>query len=333
MVRADFLRSTSALLIAVMTLALSGCKDTAFGGESPAAKGTRGANQYPKGKHETLTPGASDRPAPAEEIPPGGISSTRAPEDRTSPIQSILSTIGTIVTSGNQAPGADASGGGSGGGGGSQPGDQTITLAQPGPAPCSESHFVPATANPYLAGVAEGTTITYDLSGGGGPDPVDRSPKHNPIQARILGDCFAPGRSVIFRVNGMITYDPRVAAINANGRGNQIVSHQKSGLFGKSDISAPFCALVAVFLGDGDPSGQVSPGPLNFATPMSRDFESLTPGLGQIFFIGTGLRSNGEFHRIVVPPGATRLYFAVMDTYQWNNNLGGVRVQMFGINP
>jgi hypothetical protein len=131
----------------------------------------------------------------------------------------------------------------------------------------------------------------------------------------------------------MITYDPKVAAINANGRGNQIVSHQKSGLFGKSDISAPFCALVAVFLGDGDPSGQVAPGPLNFATPLSRDFESLRPGLGQIFFIGTGLRSNGEFHRIVVPPGATRLYFAVMDTYQWNNNLGGVRVQMYGIHP
>ncbi|MBM4253393.1 MAG: hypothetical protein FJ146_15600 [Deltaproteobacteria bacterium] len=335
MVRVDSRRSLAAYFLALVTMTCSGCKDTAFGGESPMAQGTRGAKEKKtRGTSEPATKPVVFRSRPADEPADGGISATRAGENQGTPLQSILSTIGNIVTGGQQTPGADAGGaGGAGQSGGNPPGDQTITLIQPGPPPCSESHFVPATANPYMAGVAAGSTITYDLAGGGGPDPVDRAPKHNPIQAKIIGDCFAPGKSLIFRVNGTITYDPKVAAINANGRANQIITHQKAGLYGKSDISAPFCALLAVFLDDSDPSNQAAPGPLSFATPQSRDYESLSPGLGQVFFIGTGLRSNGEFHRVVVPPRATRLYFAVMDTYQWNNNLGGVRVQMFGINP
>jgi hypothetical protein len=43
-----------------------------------------------------------------------------------------------------------------------------------------------------------------------------------------------------------------------------------------------------------------------------------------VFFIGDGKTSTGEHHRVMVPEGAARLYFAVMDIYQWNNNSGSL---------
>jgi hypothetical protein len=57
----------------------------------------------------------------------------------------------------------------------------------------------------------------------------------------------------------------------------------------------------------------------------------MTPVLGQIFFIGTGVTSDGAFHRITVPAGAKRLFLGVMDSHQWNNNLGGLNAQIFGL--
>jgi hypothetical protein len=41
-----------------------------------------------------------------------------------------------------------------------------------------------------------------------------------------------------------------------------------------------------------------------------------------VFFIGTGKTSAGDLRKVIVPQGAARLYFAVMDIYQWNNNSG-----------
>ena len=42
----------------------------------------------------------------------------------------------------------------------------------------------------------------------------------------------------------------------------------------------------------------------------------------QIFFIGDGVDSKGMRQEFVVPAGATRLYVATWDFFEWNNNSG-----------
>jgi hypothetical protein len=120
----------------------------------------------------------------------------------------------------------------------------------------------------------------------------------------------------------MAAYAAGVAPTDANGNIRNITTHQKNAMFGKSQITAPFNSLLGVFLGEGDPSGQAAPEALDFSQASSRDYTTLAPLIGQVFFIGTGKTSRGGTHRVTVPQGATRLYFAIMDAYQWNNNTG-----------
>ena len=191
--------------------------------------------------------------------------------------------------------------------------------------PCSTPYSVPATANPYLAGNDANTSITYTIKQGDGPDPVDRMAVDAPVLvAPINQNCIVPGESLYFLVTGFIAYAASQGGADANGFASQEVSHQRGALLGKSDMTAPIASLVGLFLGDGDPSNNPAPTALNFSTDASRDYTTLDPQLGQIFFIGTGKTSSGAFHQIVVPAGATRLYFAVWDGYQWNNNSGSV---------
>ena len=68
----------------------------------------------------------------------------------------------------------------------------------------------------------------------------------------------------------------------------------------------------------------MSPAPsnLDFRSTASRDFDTLQPGLKQLFFIGDGLNSKGQHQDFVAPKGTTRLFLATMDYYEWNNNAG-----------
>lgn len=188
--------------------------------------------------------------------------------------------------------------------------------------PCSSTYTVKATANPYLAGTPNGTTITYAIPGNVGGNPNDAAPEQAPVLVVPMGKCMAPGRTLTFQVQGMATYAAGVAPTDANGDLRNITTHQKNALYGKSNITAPFNSLIAVFLGDGDPSANAAPAPLDFSQPNSRDYASLSPLIGQVFFIGNGKTRSGGNHRVVVPAGSTRLYFAIMDGYQWNNNAG-----------
>jgi hypothetical protein len=91
---------------------------------------------------------------------------------------------------------------------------------------------------------------------------------------------------------------------------------------GIADMRAPINALVGVFLDDKDPSTTSAPSNLDFSSDASRDFDTLKPQLKQIFFIGDGLNSAGGHQKFVVPKGATRLFLATWDFYEWNNNAG-----------
>jgi len=92
-------------------------------------------------------------------------------------------------------------------------------------------------------------------------------------------------------------------------------THSEYGQFGISFITnGKLNALVGVFLTDDKPAG---PAP----TSLVYGVDSMTtPLLQQAFVIGSGLTN------VVIPAGATRLFFGLNNGYEWSNNSGSVDV-------
>lgn len=96
-------------------------------------------------------------------------------------------------------------------------------------------------------------------------------------------------------------------------------------------------ALVGLFLDNAIPTGSAAPATLDFSL-IGKDFTSLSPLLGQVFFIGDGRTGGGIFHEFLAPAGATRLFFGVPDAFGFNgvpgaydDNDGSYRIRV-GIN-
>lgn len=178
---------------------------------------------------------------------------------------------------------------------------------------------VPGSANPNLAGRADGYAC---CSGDSVPD-----------QAAVLASVtFAPGDHLLFAVSGFSDYSGGGGGNNPDGNQGPVTMTN----FGDG-ISAPsgvrWNALMGVFLGPASPTGSPTPAILAFGNVL--DFTSLSPGVGQIFFIGDGLTSDsndGDFsgaaQHFVVPAGATRLFLGSSDGYGWYNNSGAFSVQI-----
>ena len=194
------------------------------------------------------------------------------------------------------------------------------------PQSCSQEYEVPATANPDLAGMLDSATLTYQVTSSDPQSPIDRANGQAPILiVPSNAGCFSSGSILAFTVSGGITHNKQNSQSDANGDANVVVSHQLGGVNGISDITAPIDSLIGVFLSDRDPRQLTPTAKLDFSTPASRDYKMLSPQLGQIFFIGTGRTAAGDYRKVTVPTGASRFYFATMDTYQWNNNEGSLR--------
>jgi hypothetical protein len=111
-----------------------------------------------------------------------------------------------------------------------------------------------------------------------------------------------------------------------------------SGFGGISGYLGPEGALVGLFLDDSIPNG-AAPIRLDFSTAgLGRDFLSLTPGLGQVFYIGNGVTTGGVFQQFIAPTGATRLFLGIPDGFgfdgvpgAYDDNDGAYRVRI-GIN-
>ena len=101
-----------------------------------------------------------------------------------------------------------------------------------------------------------------------------------------------------------------------DGYANVDLTHQEYVDLGIAPVlNSQLNALVGVFLTDA--------APLAFSAPASLDFttSSMTsPLLQQTFVIGSGLIN------ILVPTGATKLYFGLNDGYEWLNNQGEMNV-------
>lgn len=98
-------------------------------------------------------------------------------------------------------------------------------------------------------------------------------------------------------------------------------------LGGISGYRGPEGALVGVFLNDTVPETGPAPATLNF-TPSGRgtSFSSLSPALGQVFFIGDGFFvTNNQLlrsHRFRSPAGATRLVLGIPDGFGFDGEPG-----------
>lgn len=98
-------------------------------------------------------------------------------------------------------------------------------------------------------------------------------------------------------------------------------------------------ALTGVFLTDAVPSlaNGAPPSTLDFGV-IGRDFAALSPGVGQVFYIGDGQTAGGVFHAFTAPAGATRLFLGVPDAFGFNgvpgaydDNDGAYRIRV-GVN-
>jgi len=171
---------------------------------------------------------------------------------------------------------------------------------------------VPGTADPWLAGMPDGSTASLG----------DVAPAQSPVL--VSGLSLVPGSSLMFTVSGGVSYDPFAPITSPDG---VIVDHHHTGAEnGLSDVTVPANALMGVFLSPLQPNLSPAPGALDFSTPASRDYGTLSPVLQQVFFIGDGLTSGGVRQQIQVPIGATRLFLGSMDGEGWYNNIGSFSV-------
>jgi len=102
--------------------------------------------------------------------------------------------------------------------------------------------------------------------------------------------------------------------------------------------AAGYGPLVGVFLDNNIPNG-LAPARLDFtASGLGTNFLSITPGLGQVFFIGNGVTTGGVFQQFIAPTGATRLALGVPDGFSfvgvpgyYDDNDGAYRIRI-GVN-
>ena len=188
---------------------------------------------------------------------------------------------------------------------------------------------IPATCNPYLAGQPPGVSA----SNGNPHNSPDYSagtlgkPSSSPVQAGLP---VAGGQTFTFDgVNGSAAHDPSGPPVSADGGGGTAINTAGSE-HGISTLYAPFNCILGVYLNDSVPGSAAAPPVLDFSTAASQNFTSLSPKLNQTFFIGDGRTSGGAIQQFVAPAGATRLFLADMDSYEWNNNIGSFTITVHG---
>jgi hypothetical protein len=120
--------------------------------------------------------------------------------------------------------------------------------------------------------------------------------------------------------------------------GNGLSGSNLTSLDGLSGYIGPQGPLAGVFLDDTIPSSGPSPATLDFSSGgIGTEFDTLSPLLNQIFYIGDGVNSGG-FQEFIAPAGATRLFLGIPDGFgfvgapgAYDDNDGSYRVRI-GVN-
>jgi hypothetical protein len=96
-----------------------------------------------------------------------------------------------------------------------------------------------------------------------------------------------------------------------------------AGIASADDNGARFY-LTGVFLTDAEPADP-APARLDFGSAgLGRGFSTLSPLIGQVFFIGDGLTGTGTgaVQQFQIPPTATRLFLGLEDAQGWTGSPG-----------
>ncbi|HNH63771.1 MAG TPA: PEP-CTERM sorting domain-containing protein, partial [Thauera aminoaromatica] len=173
----------------------------------------------------------------------------------------------------------------------------------------------------------------------GGPTPEEIQETFPPYLGVAAGDVIRladPSIGGISYFNGVGApfYGPE--GNNADCAGSSCSDLSSFG--GISGYFGPEGALVGVFLDNSIPSAG-APARLDFSTTgLGRNFTTLSPGLGQIFYIGNGVTTSSIFQEFIAPSGATRLFLGIPDGFgfdgvpgAYDDNDGAYRVRI-GVN-
>src|SRR5262245_39871912 len=142
--------------------------------------------------------------------------------------------------------------------------------------------------------------------------------------------------------------DPAVGGVNFfNGLGppffgpggNGLSGSNLTALDGISGYIGPQGPLAGVFLGNSIPSSGPAPATLDFSSGgLGINFLTLSPLLGQVFYIGDGVTSGNVFQTFTAPAGATRLFLGIPDGFgfvgapgAYDDNDGSYQVRI-GVN-
>jgi hypothetical protein len=178
---------------------------------------------------------------------------------------------------------------------------------------------------PWLAGMPAGSTVAP--YGGNTQGCVAGANSPNAITSIPL----VPGGSLYFRQTTGTTSYTDASSYGPDGQTDWIVRQEAAN--GINPTSTPLNCLVGIFLDDRAPDTYAAQPELDFTTPSSRDFTSLTPKIKQVFFIGDGLDTAGRLQQFVVPAGATRFYLGLMDEKGWWwDNTGQLQTTMLDDN-
>lgn len=113
-------------------------------------------------------------------------------------------------------------------------------------------------------------------------------------------------------VTGTVRAHPVLTWAGADGNPDTLNDTDINSHMGVSGLSHPrTLALLGVFLSDATPENP-APARLDF-NALTSDFDSLSPEIGQSFFIGDGWNSDMLLQQFNVPAGATRLYLGLAD--------------------
>jgi len=189
-----------------------------------------------------------------------------------------------------------------------------LTLACFANAIFSETVKVPGQANPWLAGMTNGSVARRG----------DSAPDESPVP--VIATAVEGGATYEFSASGLVNHGSTLPLFSPDGE--DLISHYLGAENGIADITAPFVSLIGAFLDSSPPDRSPAPRPLDFRNTVDRDYQVLAPALKQPFFIGDGSTSSGAVQQVIAPAGATRLFLGVMDQYQWSDNEGAFEVQI-----
>ena len=178
----------------------------------------------------------------------------------------------------------------------------------------AETLSVPGKANPWLAGMTNGSTARRG----------DNAPDESPVATAET--TIEAGAVYSFSVSGTASHGAPNPLVSADGE--DLISHYLGAENGIADITAPFASLIGVFLGPDQPDQKPAPPSLDFRNPADRDYLALAPALRQPFFIGDGLTGSNDVQQVIAPRGATRLFLGTMDEYSWYDNEGAFTVNI-----